>query len=261
MSAEMSGLLITIPFMVLICLPIFFLTWLATKYHKVTSLKTDFRNPRKEAILSIFVVVAVTIALTGLFFLLYQNKGGTLGTPSEYNLQEVLFQWGLVGALFILPVLAVVKARHLTFETVGITRKNAGFSIALGLVLGLIVAIFGILFGSNIGKLSASNVFYGFVYFSAVGFGEELLMRGYFQTRCISWLGTTKGLILASVTMALYHLPQRIFAVGLDPLQALVSAVGLIPISFAFGFLMLRTKNILGPTFMHVLIDWVPSVI
>jgi membrane protease YdiL (CAAX protease family) len=94
-----------------------------------------------------------------------------------------------------------------------------------------------------------------------VGFGEELLFRGYLQIRCISWLGVVKGLALASVIMALMHLPQRIFAAGFDPFQALASAVTLIPISFALGYLMLRTKNTLGPAIMHIILDWVSSIV
>jgi len=106
-------------------------------------------------------------------------------------------------------------------------------------------------------KLFTTNSFYGLVYYLAVGFGEELMFRGFLQLRCCSWLGETKGLIFASTIMALGHLPERIFAVGLDPMQALVSAISLLPISLVLGFLMLKTRNTLGPAILHTMIDWV----
>jgi len=261
MSTETAQLLILIPLEVLLCLPLFAVTWFATRKRSLKLPEAGFPHPRKEALLSITVVATVVVALTGYIFLMYLVRGGNLGTPSSYSLSMALIQWGVMGAIFILPVLALVKARHQSFETVGLTKKNMWFSIALGLILGLIFVAIGILFSGTTGKATVDNVVYGFVYFLAVGFGEELLMRGYFQTRCISWLGTGKGLILASLTMAFYHLPQRIFAVGLDPLQAVLSATALVPLSFAFGFLMLRTRNILGPTVMHLIIDWIPSII
>ncbi|MBE3115609.1 CPBP family intramembrane metalloprotease [Candidatus Bathyarchaeota archaeon] len=87
-----------------------------------------------------------------------------------------------------------------------------------------------------------------------------MLFRGYLQTRCVSWLGTVKGLVLASLIMAFIHLPQRLFAVGLAPVQALASAASLIPISLTLGFLFLRTKNLLGSTVLHTLIDWLSNI-
>jgi membrane protease YdiL (CAAX protease family) len=63
------------------------------------------------------------------------------------------------------------------------------------------------------------------------GFGEELLFRGFLQTRCTAWLGSTKGLFSASLIMAFAHIPQRIFVQGMNPTEALFSCVLLLPVS------------------------------
>jgi membrane protease YdiL (CAAX protease family) len=261
MPLEVLGLLSVFLINMLLYFPVVLVTWLATKLHKVTDLKTDFTNSRMEALLSIAVVFLIGLILTVFIFLLYQSTGGPIGTPTQFYLERALFQWGIYSMLFIFPVMAVIKLRHQGLETVGITRKNVWISIGLGVVLalGLSVLVTPIISDSN--KVLTSSAFYGFVYFLAVGFGEELLFRGYLQIRCISWLGAAKGLILASVIMALTHLPQRMLAVGLDPLQAVASILSLIPISLALGYLMLRTKNTLGPAIMHTILDWISSII
>jgi membrane protease YdiL (CAAX protease family) len=233
---------------------------LATKRHKPVDLKTDFENPRREALLSIAVVLSIAFILTIYIFLLYQIKGGPLGTPTQYYLAGALIQWGFYMVLFILPVLAVLKMKHQRLETVGITKKNAWFSVGLGIALAFMLSVLVTPIMGCAGNFFTSSAFYGFIYFSAVGFGEELLFRGYLQTRCVSWLGAVKGLVLASLIMAFIHMPQRLFAQGLGPIQAIGSAATVIPFSLAAGFLMLRTKNTLGPAFMHTILDWISSV-
>jgi membrane protease YdiL (CAAX protease family) len=261
MTLEVLGLLSVFSINILLYFSVILVTWLATKRHKVTDLKTDFTNPRIEALLSIAVVFLISLILTVYIFVLYKSTGGPIGTPTQFYLERALFQWGIYSVFFIFPVMAVIKLRHQGLETVGITRKNAWISIGLGVVLALGLSVLVTPIINDSSKVFTGNAFYGFIYFLAVGFGEELLFRGYLQTRCISWLGAAKGLILASVIMALIHLPQRMFAIGLDPIQAIASIVSIIPSSLALGYLMLRTKNTLGPAIMHTILDWVSSII
>lgn len=51
MPPEVLGILTTLAINALLYLPVILVTWLATKRHKVTDLKTDFTNPRREALL------------------------------------------------------------------------------------------------------------------------------------------------------------------------------------------------------------------
>jgi membrane protease YdiL (CAAX protease family) len=256
----MSEAITSIVVAALVFLPVILVTWLATKRHRAADLKINFSNPRREALLSIALVLSIAVILTVFIFLLYQHAGGPIGTPTRFYPSSVLSEWILYGVLFIFPVFVVIRVRHQGLETVGITKKNAWFSMGLSsvLTLGLAVLVTPIIVN---GRAAFTNsAFYGFLYFLAVGFGEELLFRGYLQVRCVSWLGAVKGLVLASLIMAFMHLPQRLFAVGLDSVQAIASATSLIPFSLAAGFLMLRTKNTLGPAVMHTILDWVSSI-
>ena len=260
-SAQVSEAITNIVVEALVFLPVILVTWLATKRHKAADLKIDFPNPRREALLSIAIVLSIAVILTVFIFSLYQHAGGPIGTPTHFHPNGALSEWVIYGVLFIFPVVAVIRIRHQGLETVGITKKNAWFSIGLSIVLALGLAALTTPIISNGHNVFTSSAFYGFVYFLAVGFGEELLFRGYLQTRCISWLGAVKGLVLASLIMAFIHFPQRMFAVGLDPFQAIASAASLIPFSLAVGFLMLCTKNTLGPAVMHTILDWASSIV
>jgi membrane protease YdiL (CAAX protease family) len=223
-------------------------------------LKINFTNRKREALSSIVVVLSIALILAAFIFTLYLHAGRALGTPTHYYPSSALSEWVVYGVLFIFPVFAVVRIRHQGLETVGITKKNAWFSIGLGIVLALGLAVFTTPIVSNGRNVLTSSALYGFVYFSAVGFGEELLFRGYLQTRCVSWLGAVKGIVLVSLIFAFLHLPERLFAEGLDPVQAIISAASIIPYSLVAGFLMLRTKNTLGPAIMHTILDWTSSI-
>jgi membrane protease YdiL (CAAX protease family) len=260
-SGQVSEAITDILVEALVFLPVILVTWLVTKRHKAVDLKTSFLNSRREALLSIAVVFSIAVVLTVLIFSLYLRAGGPIGTPTQFYPSGALFEWVIYGVLFIFPVFAVIRMRHQGLETVGITKKNAWFSIGLSIVLALGLVVFITPIMSDGSKVFTSSALYGFIYFLAVGFGEELLFRGYLQTRCVSWLGAMRGLVLASLIMAFMHLPQRLFGAGLDPAQAIASAVSVIPYSLAAGFLMLRTKNTLGPAVMHTILDWISSIV
>jgi membrane protease YdiL (CAAX protease family) len=101
------------------------------------------------------------------------------------------------------------------------------------------------------------NHFWAFLQFSVVGFSEEFAFRGYLQTRLCAWLGRWQGWLLASVLMALIHIPQRVWMLGFDASTAFLSSAYLIPISLIMGFVMLRTENIVAPAIFNTFSDWV----
>ena len=235
----------------------FFLVWLIIKFHKPEILEIKFDTPWKEAALAIGYVIGLFIILAAFFFFLEQTTGAPLGTYEQYDLITALTWWGIYAAMYTIPVLIICKARKQNLETVGITKKNVRLSLEIGLVLSLLILFLSITPELFQEKFFTYNTFYAFIYFLAIGFGEELLFRGILQIRCSSWLGEIRGWILASTIMAIVHLPQRIFVLGLDPLQASVSALFLMPFSLLMGFIMLKTRSILGPTVIHTVTDWI----
>lgn len=253
MPSEILQFLISITFTA----SFFVLIWLVTKFYKAKSLEIKFATPRKEAALATGYVIGLFVIIGVVFFLLEQHAGVPIETSEQFDLRRALSQWGVYAIISIIPISVIIKTRKQSFETVGVTRKNTRLSLAIGVVLSLLTMSLSTTPERFLDRLLTHNTLYALIYYLAVGLGEELMFRGFLQLRCSIWLGEIKGLILASTIMALVHLPQRIFAVGLDPLQALGSAMSLIPFSLLMGFFMLRTRNILGPAVLHTIADWV----
>jgi len=238
----------------------FLLIWFVTRFNKPKNLEIKFTAPRRDAVLAVGYVVGLFLIIAVVFSFLVRSAGGPLGTPEQFDIRRALSQWGVYAVMSFIPVFIILKIRKQSFETVGITRKNMRLSVGVGIVLSILVIILSTAPEQFLSNFFSGNTLYAFVYYLAVGFGEELLFRGFLQLRCSFWLGEIRGLILASTIMALVHLPQRIFAVGLDPVQALISALSLMPFSLLMGFLMLRTRNILGPSILHTVANWVSVV-
>jgi len=238
----------------------FLLIWLVTRFYKPKDLEIRFTAPRRDVVLAVGYVVGLFLIIAVVFSFLVRSAGGPLGTPEQFDFRRALSQWGVYAAMSFIPVSIILKIRKQSFETVGITKKNMRLSFEVGIVLSILIIILSTNPEQFLSNFFSGNTLYAFIYYLAVGFGEELLFRGFLQLRCSFWLGELRGLILASTIMALAHLPQRIFALGLDPLQALISALSLMPFSLLMGFLMLRTRNILGPGILHTVTNWVSVV-
>lgn len=232
------------------------ITWLITRFCGSEKLKVEFAAPWKDAAIALGYTVAAFLALAVVFFLWSQSIGQPIGTSEEYDILKVLYEWGIYAMISFVPVLVILKIKHQNFESVGVTKRNWLLSISVGLILSALWLGVNTTPERFLSNAFTSNAFYGFLYFLAVGLGEELLFRGFLQLRCVTWLGDLKGLIVASVIMAYIHLPQRLFVVGMNPVEAVVSATFLIPVALMIGFLMLRTQNLLGPTILHIILDW-----
>ena len=175
------------------------------------------------------------------------------GGPHLVLDQSILF------ALMLLPVLLAMRMQKESLYTAGITAVGLTGSIVIGLGVGLLTVLITIA-----GKMFMVDWqldhFWSFLQFAIVGFGEEFAFRGYLQTRLVGWLGRVPGWVTASVLMALLHYGHRLAMMGMEPVPALLSCLGLIPISLFLGFVMLRTGNIVAPGIMHLFADWVTTI-
>jgi len=243
----------------LVCLGV--LVYLVTRWLRFQYTSWPYPDPRKSALVAIGTAF-LPLFLFGLFSLTSApDVAEAVATPVSLELKKspsiVINQ--LVGYLILFsPVLIAMKVRKESWQSAGVTRDNLGKSILLGSLLGLIIIVTcGPCLTGILGGVMNMNHFWAFIQYAVVGFSEEFAFRGYLQTRLCAWLGRWQGWLVASVMMALIHIPQRIYMSGLDATTALLSSAALIPISLFMGFVMLRSENIVAPAISHTFADWV----
>jgi membrane protease YdiL (CAAX protease family) len=159
----------------------------------------------------------------------------------------------LVASASLVPLLIALRVSSASLDSVGLTRTNLARSVAIGgaLAAGWLVA------SGTLDELFSPRLEHALVLVAAasVGFSEEIVSRGYVQTRLIRWIGTTRGIVLAATIFALFHVPQRLLAGvgGTDlVLQLLLVAV----LGGAFGVMQAAARNVTLPGIVHTAIDW-----
>jgi membrane protease YdiL (CAAX protease family) len=132
---------------------------------------------------------------------------------------------GAINGLMFLPLVwfltKVIEKRRIVWKDVGLDwRRNSLLSLTFGALLALFMYVAGTvvdrILGSSIptmetllAGLTVSVVVRNFALYIPMGFGEELLFRGYIQTRLVDRLGTLWGILIGSVVFTLPHLLFR----------------------------------------------------
>ena len=217
-------------------------------------------RPGKSAIVALVVIVATLAAFA--VYISIQNSGKppsptVLPVDLRFTASRFIRRMLLDGIFSVAPVLIVIRIRREPWSSTGVSSNNLWRSLAIGLPLCVLV-----LFSSGPSVIEGlQNLSIGHIWAlglaSLTGFGEEFLYRGYLQIRMMSWLGRWKGWVAASLVMALIHIMPRMLEQGMGPLDALVSAATLIPVSLFLGFVMLRTGNIVASGMLHTVAGWV----
>jgi len=120
----------------------------------------------------------------------------------------------------------------------------------VSLLMGLIAAFGGYSFGS-LALSSAGALRWGLLHlalFTAVGFFEEFLFRGYTQFTLADGIGFWPAAILLSVGFGAIHLT--------NPGEGPVGAASVVLIGLVFSFTLYRTGNLWYAVGLHAAFDW-----
>lgn len=156
-----------------------------------------------------------------------------------------LYSYALVYAPMFLPIYITLKSRRFSREEIGINFRNFWAYLPLAVIIGLLLG-----FGEyhvirpemlvpqvdmrSVLELSLIMIFF-------VGVVEEFIFRSVLQTALVDWVGSTKGLIAASLLFGFMH-----SGYGLYSEMAFVSAAGLV-----FGLFFMKTKSLPLVALLH----------
>ena len=131
--------------------------------------------------------------------------------------------------------------------------------LALGFILSAIsFTVLGFLAPSSGGGFTgfSPSLAYGLIVHAIIGFSEDIVFRGYIQTRLIAYSSTLKGLVVTSLLFALLHFPTCYFQYSGVALEALASTLLVLPVGLLFGYIMLRSGNIIPSSIFHLAGGW-----
>jgi membrane protease YdiL (CAAX protease family) len=199
-----------------------------------------FKNWRSDFSLAIICVISAAAFIPSLVF------------PAIAN--NVVLNSVFSIAATLLALLFVSRKKHVNEKT---KSSNKGMAVPAFAPVFLVTAIVGSI---NYG-LIASTVIFQFFF---AGFGEEIMFRGYMQSRLNEGFGYPwkfagvkfgPGLLITSILFGVLHLLNPF-----NPLQgqyglAIWSGLSSMVAGFLFGFIREKTGNVLAPSIAHGLVD------
>ena len=110
---------------------------------------------------------------------------------------------------------------------------------------------------------SRGNVFVSlFIQLAMVVLPEELLYRGYLQTRFCEWLGSARGLLLSSILFGFVHVFSRVMSQGATyALPAFIVGTASFFSGLVFGFQYLKTRSIAPSAVAHIALNLTPILL
>jgi len=222
-------------------------------------------DPKIEATHALWLIVPLTavVAVWRTFVYVIYTPEFQLGNQHYLNGGQIVDMYDLLVYLlaysiyFLLLVIAMRRTGQ-KLASIGVSRTNLGRIIMFGLSLGAVsVFVYGS-YSSFQFTGSTSSLLYGLVLFSVVGFVEEAIWRGFIQTRLISRFGNLSGLVITSLLFAfLWHFPVAYYTQASENvLGALAFASERFFPGFLFGYVMIKSENIIPSSILHLFYDW-----
>lgn len=208
-----------------------------------------FPNPKVEAFWS-FVVIC---SIFGLVLLFSHGMSGQGTGQRHFSLGGAAWQFFVI-IIVLIPLWAALGTRNQSFRSLGFHRHNLLKSSGLVILFFVSKILFEVI-GHQKRLSFRTEYFWGVLQYLSVGFGEETLFRGYFQTHLGNWIGKWKGCLVASVIFALFHLPHRLIVESLSLGDALLVSLFALPLPLFLGWVFMLTKNITAPALIHALIE------
>lgn len=212
--------------------------------------KTDF-----------FLALAIIVA----YFVVMGISG--LLVPHVSQLQITIIGGGL-NILFVVWVLLLLKVRHQGIDSIGLKEGNITLSFVLGGTLAAILffcnCLSNVLFEHQTFICFADILIY-LGYFFTVGLAEEVLFRGYLQTRLHSVLKhILLDVLVTGVLFVLMHFPFRMVAYDM-PFWEIISNVRYMADLFIthliLSYIRIKSDSLYGAILPHWVSDFAYRIV
>ncbi len=174
----------------------------------------------------------------------------------------------MVGNILNLTIISItilfVVLNKQSIKTIGIIKGNWKKSIIIGLILGFIFFMtnFGIDYLMYGGIFKSPQIIISLIiYYLIIAFCEEIVFRGFIQTRMYGVIGNRLvAILIVALMFAIMHLPYRMIAYGMT-LQTLVIDnfswfIQLVVMHIIWSFIYSKTNSIYGSIISH----WVSNL-
>lgn len=170
-----------------------------------------------------------------------------------------------ISIISVLPIFIILKFRNQGLTSVGIKKDNIFENIIIGIIGAIPISILNIIGAISEGKILNPNIFdwiWTFLYFLiCIAFVEELIFRGYMQTRIQNLIKNKwTSIIMVGVLFGLMHVPFQMLMANMGPIEFLINDIGHLInttiLHIYFVYLYTRDNNILAPTIAHAIINF-----
>lgn len=196
-----------------------------------------------------FFVAITTYFLTSWFAIYRDPLLGSIqiypGTDTYLAVIKVLEAVIVIGAVLLLSLLWGDKLSDLYLK-----KGRLGLSLFIGLCMFFINAATAIMTGAvrgQAGDFLLARLPWAVIYSLANSLMEELLFRGMFLGKMKPVLGSWGAIIVTSIIFTVMHSA----ASYLNPVEAIIFQVVLLPMALLFGYLVHKTDNLWGSTLFH----------
>lgn len=192
------------------------------------------------------------------FLLIAYYVSGVIYAKSNIYLANQLSQ---VLVIFIILILIIRKQR---IETIGFSKNNIKKSLILGVVSACVVFLINFipnfLKGNELlpfSQLLSSFIFYLFV----IALTEEIIFRGYIQTRIYGIIKKPSYAILLTAFMFMVmHIPFQMGIAQMDFTTFVANNYITLIFQFSwhivFNFMYTKYNSIIAPTIFHTVMNW-----
>jgi len=238
--------------------------------------KINFDEEVKESIgkgdgaysLIYFVYYMIVIFLFGLLMFktqIYENLGSYFSSKPFFR-----FLFYIPDTIInIFPIFLILKLRNQSIRSVGIKSENVVKSIIIGIIGSIPFSVPNIIGAISSGKTINPDMgfwFWSFMYYLiCIAFAEELVFRGFLQTR-IQGLIKNKwlGIIVVGLLFGIMHIPYQMIKANMSLLEFVKNDLQHLTttcfIHIYLVYLYTRHNNIIAPTVAHAIMNFSYSI-